>query len=157
MRKTVLALLSAALILAGSAGAVSAGSMQTGGGTAVIVEQSEMARLGSIGSLDVVRWTEVIRFEGSLAGESACTNHGLLDAAKGRLAFVGWCRFTGSIDGSEPGTAAGPSAGKIMFIPFDGHVSFSLRGSSGGLDGLRLVGNVDPVDGTYTVSYRIAG
>ncbi len=157
MRKTVLALLSAALILAGSAWTVSASSTQTGGGTYAI-ERLTNDDLGTVGSLAFSRWTEVITFDGTVDGTAACTVHGVtVLGAQGpsSLRFVGWCRFSGDVGGRD-GTAAGPSIGRITFAPFGGSIGFSLLGGSGELAGLRLTGNAQ-LDGTYDVTYRFAG
>jgi hypothetical protein len=154
MRRIVLAVLSAILVLAGSAGVAGATATQSGGGTLVNVQDPPTV-VRQVGTLTYLRWTEEITFSGTIDGTSACTVNAL--QSQTALSFVSWCRFTGSVDGSTVGTAEGPAVGRITFPPeFSLRVSFFLVGDAGGLSGLRLVGEAG-AGGAYTVSYRLGG
>lgn len=152
MRRMILAALTAILVLSASAGVAGATSAQAGSGI-LVNQQDPPTVVRPLGSLTYLRWTEEITFSGTIEGTSAC----IVNALQGPtgLSFLSWCRFTGSIGGSDVGTAAGPAVGRVTFPPaFDVRVKFTLFGESGGLSGLRLIGEAG-VGGTYTVSYRL--
>ena len=154
MRRIVLATVAAILILANLAGPAAATPIQSGSGTLVNVQDPPTV-VRQIGSLTYLRWTEEITFSGTLDGTSACTVNAL--QSQTGLTFVSWCRFTGSVGGSAIGTATGHAVGRITFPPaFSLRVGFTLFGESGGLSGLRLIGEAG-AGGTYTVSYRLGG
>jgi hypothetical protein len=154
MRRIVLAILTAILVLAGSAGVASATATQSGSGTLINVQDPPTV-VRQVGSLTFLRWSEEITFSGTLDGTSACTVNAL--QSQMALRFVSWCRFTGTVAGSAAGTAEGPAVGRITFSPaFSLSVRFVLIGDSGGLSGLRLIGEAG-AGGAYTVSYRLGG